>query len=149
MATFYKPIVFQHNELPIILYPYMGIETRFERNSSGSLEQHISQLLSDHPDMLQDVSYVIVILWTMNGDVMTDVWLFGQFESWAAGPTIFVRNFKNNEADTVDGVTAGDGILLLGREEEQRRKATDTRSFISGNRPELPGDLNPTDDFYV
>ncbi len=149
MTSFYKPIVFRHSNFPVILYPYRGIETQFDRNQPTCLERHVSQLLAQHPDKLQNISYIIVILWTMNTDVMTDVWLFGQLESWEAGPTIFVTNFKNEAIDTMNGVTAGDGMLLLGREEELRRSRSNIHSYIFGARPSLPFDLTPTEDFYV
>lgn len=143
MSSFYKPLIFNISNTPVILYPYRGIEVSFSKYEKGKLEEYVSSVLSDV------AAYAIVILWQDAQDIMTDVWLFGEFESWNAGPVVSVKNYRNGAIDTKSGVTAGDGLVMLGREEEQRRKSNSISEYINGSRPELPFDLAPSEDFYL
>jgi hypothetical protein len=143
MSNFYRPLVFKIGDKPVILYPYLGIEAGFSRFERGGLEKYVSSIINN------DAVYSVVILWQENQHIMSDVWLFGEFESWEAGPVVSVINYRNGEIETKGGVTAGDGLVMLGREEEQRRKSKNLEEYINGQRPELPDNLTPMEDFYL
>jgi hypothetical protein len=149
-VSFYLPIKTQYHNLPIIIYPYNGVENVFDRNEQGCIETFINNLFDKHPHLSEaTIQYFIVILWENDGNLMTDVWTFGEFESWQAGPSIRVDNFNNDELVVNGDVTAGDGLVMLGREEEQRRNSHDVAAYITGPRPHLPGTIDPKESFYL
>jgi len=149
MSAFYIPITIEIKETPVIVYPMIGLEKVIDRRSNSPIENHLENLLSAHLALLSGAQYCIIILWEDSGKVMTDVWLFGEFESWVAGPTVDVRNFKGLEKVTDMGVSAEDGLIMLGREGGKRRMAKTIKEFIDGSRPDLPSDIAPSEEFYL
>jgi hypothetical protein len=148
MSNFYKPQRLHIKNIPIILYPYKGIEGLLERNNRVVFENHMKELYEKNSELLKG-QYHIVILWKDKEFVMTDVWVFGDFESWEAGPIIDVLNFKDYKKVNGSGVTAGDGIIMLGREEEKRREKQKIEEYLKGERPKLPKGINPEEDYFL
>lgn len=149
MNSFYKPKIINFNERPIIIYPCSGIEKIFDRQEKESLENHIREVFAKNQELLNTGEYYIVILWDEKGDKMSDVWIFGQLESWGSGPLVDVKIFRNLNLETTIGVSAGDGLIMLGREEEHRRKSKSFYEYIHDPRPELPSGINPEEEFYL
>jgi|GEM_PF-2053249 len=152
MSTFYKPFSDTIKKVPVILYPMMGTEDVFDRTKHWVIQDQVQRLLEKHPT-LQECTFQIIILWK-DAVVMTDIWLFRQLESEDAGFTIDCKTFKGFKEITGNGITASDGLIMLGREtelEEEIRKSGQPliEKYVFGKRPDLPGELNPTEPFYI
>lgn len=154
MAGFYKPFTTEVGNIPVIVYPCVGLEKILDRTQSQSIKDHLGQLYSKNK-MLMSGEYHIVILWdeasddpgATSRDVMTDVWIFDKLDSWGSGPLVDAKIFRNYDLETKIGISAGDGLLMLGREEELRRSANDLDSYLHGERAILPDDIKPDEDF--
>ncbi len=157
MAGFYKPFTTQINDTPIIVYPCIGVEKVISRNEPNSINTHLSKLYSENKAILYVGAYHIVILWdeasddkdAQSIDVMSDVWIFDKLDSWGSGPLVDVNIFRNMKLETGIGVSAGDGLLMLGREEEKRRTAKSLEEYLYGGRAVLPEDIAPKESFYA
>lgn len=156
MAGFYKPFTTQINDKSVIVYPCVGVEKVLSRNEPTSINAHLSKLYSENNEVLHVGAYHIVILWdeasddkgTQSIDVMSDVWIFDKLDSWGSGPLVDVKIFRNMNLETGIGVSAGDGLLMLGREEELRRTATSLEGYLHGERALLPNDIAAKESFY-
>lgn len=154
MAGFYKAFIKKVSEIPVIVYPCMGLETVVNRGKEN-IGKHLESLYSKQERLLSRGEYHIVILWdeitddkeSNSHDVMTDVWIFDKLDSWGSGPLVDVKIFRNYELETSIGVSAGDGLLMLGREEELRRNSNSLRDYLTGSRATLPKDIEPTEEF--
>ena len=83
---------------------------------------------------------------------MTDVWIYNKLENKNSGYTIDSKSFKAMSEIKGNGITACDGLIMLGREteleEDMRKKKYTLHDYIYGKRPVLPSNLNPITDFY-
>lgn len=157
MAGFYKPFTTKIKNKPIIVYPCIGIEKVLDRNSSDSIENHLESLYSINSNLLTPGEYHIVILWDEASDnknadsvdVMSDIWIFDKLDSWGSGPLVDVKIFRNMNPENSIGVSAGDGLLMLGREEEIRRDSDSLENYLKGSRARLPEDITPTEEFKL
>lgn len=157
MAGFYKPYTTKINEKPVIVYPCVGLEKVLDRSQSHSIEKHLEELYSANNELLKPGEYHIIILWDESSDdknansidVMSDVWIFDKLDSWGSGPLVDVKIFRNMALETGIGVSAGDGLLMLGREEEVRRTAKSLDGYLNGVRAKLPEDITLKEDFYT
>ncbi len=156
MAGFYKPFTTKVNQKPVIIYPCIGLEKVLDRSAAQSIERHLEKLYSVNNELLKSGEYHIIILWDEASDdknansidVMSDVWIFDKLDSWGSGPLVDVKIFRNMSLETGIGVSAGDGLVILGREEEVRRVAKSLDDYLNGTRAKLPDDIAPQEDFY-
>lgn len=156
MAGFYKPFTTTIDNKPVIVYPCLGVEKVIKRNIPSNIENHLEKLYESNPQYLNVGTYHIIILWdeasddsnATSRDVMTDVWIFDKIDSWGSGPLVDVKIFRNMNLETNIGVSAGDGLLMLGKEEELRRKSKSLNDYLNGERAKLPADIKPIQDFY-
>jgi len=155
MAGFYKPFTIKI-EKPLIIYPCIGLEKVLDRKDIKSISNHLEKLYSNNK-VLKVGTYHIIILWdeitdntkVNNIDIMTDVWIFDKVDSWGSGPLVDVKIFRNLEIESAIGVSAGDGLLMLGREEELRRNSSSLENYLNDKRAILPADLVPTESFFT
>ncbi|MDQ3098228.1 MAG: hypothetical protein M3Q44_00575 [bacterium] len=150
MASFYYAKTIHIEELPIIFYPEIGLSKKFDRKDKGCLEKYIEELYSTNRGLLKNNGqYHILILWINEADIMADVWIYDKIESWGSGPLVDVKIFKNLNIETNMGVTAGDGLITLGREEEHRRSKSSLEAYLNNDRPVLLAEITPTEEFYL
>lgn len=157
MAGFYKPFTTSINKKPVVVYPCVGLEKILDRNEENSIKNHLKTLYSKNGELLTPGEYHIVILWDEASDdknansidVMSDVWIFDKLDSWGSGPLVDVKIFRNMELETGIGVSAGDGLLMLGREEEVRRNSKSLNDYLNGDRAKLPEDIAPVEKFRL
>lgn len=151
MAAFYFPKTIKINNIPIIVYPCTGLEKVFNRNTPNCLEDHIQSIYKNNKD-LNVGEYHIIIMWNDGQDKMSDIWIFDKIESWGSGPLIDVKIFRNLSRELNIGVSAGDGLIMLGREtelEERLRKSNKgLEDYIKSERAQLPDDIKPVEEFY-
>jgi len=154
MTSFYKPVILKIGTKPTIVYPCIGLEKVLDR-SDKSIEAALVGLYKSNKDVLEVGEYHIIILWdettddpnSKSKDIMSDVWIFDKTESWGAGPLVDVKTFRNTSIEVNNGTTTGDGLIVLGREQEFRRNSSSLEEYINGERPMLPSGINPTEDF--
>ena len=155
MTSFYKPIILKIVGKSAIIYPCIGLEKVLDRADKKSIGIHLTNLYESNKDILSKGEYHIIILWdestddsnSKSQDIMSDVWIFDKTESWGAGPLVDVKTFRNTNIEENNGITTGDGLVMLGREEEFRRNSSSLEEYISNKRPELPNGINPTEEF--
>jgi hypothetical protein len=142
MATFYKPFSAHIHDLPVIVYPMLGVEKILE-NTQSSVQFHLEELFAEHE--IDEADYMIVLLWEDNENLMTDVWIFAGLESEEAGYTVDCVTFCELAETHGEGLTASDGLIMLGREaeleENMRKNGKSLTEYLTGPRPELPGEL--------
>jgi len=155
MSGFYKPFTTKVKEKSLIVYPCVGLEKVLDRSQHSIIKKHLERLYSTNDQLLRTGEYHIVILWDESSDdknansvdIMSDVWVFDKLDSWGSGPLVDVKIFRNMLLETSIGVSAGDGLLMLGREEELRRTAKDLDDYLAGKRAKLPKDISPKESF--
>lgn len=152
MSLFYTPIAITLNHIPLIIYPMKGIESLVSRSKIDSITTFLEDLYTKQPALQLGVFH-IVILWSSDNQVMTDVWIYRSLESSEAGYTIDCQTFKGTETEKSDGITASDGLIMLGREteleESMRKNGKSVDAYIFGARPVLPGPLNPIESYFL
>jgi len=141
VGRFYSPFRLDVGKLPLIVYPCLGTENVFDRSEPGCLEAHVREVYAKNKKLLDTGAYYILILWNDSKDRMADVWIFDKLDSWGSGPLADVKVFRNFELEQNIGVSAGDGLIMLGREEEQRRKSASLAAYLDGKRPEMPAEM--------
>ena len=146
---FYQPFLVDVKKLPLIVYPHPKAERAFKRNDAGCLEKYILQLYRKNEHLVHCGQYHIVILWGYNNDRMADVWTFDQIETWGSGPFADVKIFREYAPEHALGGSAGDALMMLGREEEHRRTKATLKEYVKGPRPTLPKAIMPKESFYI
>ncbi len=157
MAGFYKPFTTHVKEKPFIVYPCVGLEKVLTRTDKDSIQNHLNKLYELNISFLNVGTYHIVILWdeasddkeAQSIDIMTDVWIFDKIDSWGSGPLVDVKIFRNCNLESNIGVSAGDGLVMLGREEEHRRNSTSLDAYLLGSRASLPEYIIPKENFII
>ena len=151
MSTFFRPNATTINNQDLIIYPMVGIENVLPRSQPDCLENHLEKLYSKNTT-LKEGAFHIVILWADETNLMTDVWLFLQLESEDTGYTVDCKTFRSLNVEKSEGITASDGLIMLGKEaelsEKMRKAGLSPHDFVYGQRPSLPNELNPTENFY-
>jgi len=151
MSQFYKPIPLIIRNVPVLVYPMLGVEKLVSQEDKSSIQSRLEKLYESNNEIVSGKMH-IVILWADGDSLMTDIWQYLQLESEDTGFTIDCKTFKNLHPISGSGLTASDGLIMLGREtelqEESRKNSVSTIDFVLGIRPELPGEINPTVDFY-
>ncbi len=152
MSLFYKPFTTVLSQVPVIIYPMKGIESLVARSNPDSIVTFLKDLYTKQPS-LQSGVFHIVILWCGDGELMTDAWVYRELESNEAGYTIDYQTFRGVEMEKGAGITASDGLIMLGREteleESLRLKGKSIEEYVFGVRPTLPDPLNPTESYCL
>lgn len=147
IIMFFNPIVTKLNETPAIIYPCFGIEKFFDKKNKGCIEKFLQELY-DKNNLCRNGEYNILILWNEKKDIIVDLWVFDKIESWGSGPLVDVKIFRNQKPDNKSGVSAGNGLVLLGLEEQHRWSIKSLDEYINGTRPKLPAKISVRKNFY-
>lgn len=141
MQTFYKPYTLVTESLKSIIYPMLGVEAIIETKQS-TLNNHLEKLFTK---IEKKGTYQIIIVWNDSKNLMTDVWLFQEIESEETGYTVDCKTFRNLLETIGEGLTASDGLIMLGRETELeeriRKEGGKLEDYFNSDRPVIPGDL--------
>lgn len=147
MSTFYKPLTTTIASIPLIIYPMMGLENVSTLQKTNQvLEDHLLQLYQLQTDLSKG-AFHILILWENAGSIMTDVWQYLQLESEDTGYTVDCKTYQGMKPTHGGGITASDGLIMLGREselsEKMRLAGKSVAEYLTAERPSLPGELQP------
>ncbi len=143
---FHNPIRMQAGETPLIVYPCESVKKFLE--SRKLVEKYIESLYRANSKKLsENGQFNINILWADKGDAMLDIWKYDKLETWGSGPLVDVSIFRNHYQDRQSGVSAGDGLVLLGLEEQHRWKCKSLKEYLDGPRPRLPDRISNQTDF--
>ncbi len=153
MPSFYFPFSIKIDQIPLIVYPCIGIEKVFDRQQANVLEEYLHSLYLENKELLSCGEYQIIILWNDGEDKMTDIWIFDKVESWGSGPLVDAKVFRNLQQETTTGISAGDGLIMLGREteleEELRKSGKSVQEYLDHPRASLPNDIAPQEHFAL
>lgn len=147
----YKPFNHAINGINLIIYPVKDdnpLQAVFDPKDKKQMIRHIESLYAKHTKSLNKGTYHILFVWNLDGKRMTDVWVHNMNNviETTSGPLLDSYVFKDLELSTDAGIASGDSILVLGREEELRRKLgknTDIREYVNREKhmPDFPQDM--------
>jgi hypothetical protein len=149
MSRQYIPFTIKIKNIPLIIYPVKD-ENPLEEifNNEEGIIEHIKNLYKQNPSLIKG-EYHILFVWNLNKERMTDVWIH-EMENWSdSGPLISCKTFRGYEECSDAGIASGDSIIVLGREEELRRKSKDIDSYVNRSiiLPEFPERFTPDSKF--
>jgi len=145
---FYSPVTMVINGTPVIAYTCPGVEQFIDRRESKAIDKYVHGLYAKN-GIVKNGEYNILIIWNEKKDILVDMWIYDGLETRGSGPLVNVRVFRNGVQDRSSGVSAGNGLAMLGLEEQQRWKCNSLKEYIEGKRPELPSKISVGKSFYV
>ncbi|MBI2790620.1 MAG: hypothetical protein HYX61_01565 [Gammaproteobacteria bacterium] len=146
----YKPFNHTINGINLIIYPVKDgspLQAIFDPKNKKQMITHIEALYAKHAKSLHKGTYHILFVWNLDGKRMTDIWVHNMNNVIEAnsGPLLDSYVFKDLESSKDAGIASGDSIIVLGREEELRRKLknTDIKEYVNREKhmPDFPKDM--------
>lgn len=125
---FYNSFSITIKDFPVIVYPEHGLENLIGI-SKESLQKYLEELYHQNNLITSGSTFHIVILWN-DKDIMADIWIYKNISDWKNDPTIDVKNFRGTIQINEGGITAGDGLILLAKEEEYRRTTKNIQDYL-------------------
>jgi hypothetical protein len=123
----------------VIVYPDKDAKAAFGARSWDDISELLTTLFKKDEAYYRASAYVIVFMWSYNGDRMFDVWRFTENHvDDRSGPLGEVMVYRNEERCTDLGLASGNTLLVLGHEERLRRQSADTTTYLKGKSPQLP-----------
>lgn len=150
-ARQYCPFSYLIRTTPLIIYPVIDEPSLHEllRGEDG-IKHHLDELYQRHQATFSKSTYHIVFVWSLEGHIMTDVWLHNmEFWNTTSGPLLECHTFRDLEKCNDAGIASGDTIIVLGREEELRRSLPDIATYVNRalHTPTFPFDMQPVERF--
>ncbi len=158
IMAFYPPFVAELKARPIICYPDDSIGKSWSespclelaRLDIGQVLEHMTFVITEQSFV--DVDYVLGFFWRSSirpQELMTDLWIQRQLESYgpSAPQTHLTVWCAGRQVPNAAGIgnASGDTMIVVGREEEWRRKVMGAGGslsyFIHGQRPPMPDGL--------
>ena len=125
---------------PSRLYVHTSGAELYEDESPRAQMEYFINLVERNPGFLGS-SLLVGIVW---GDVerrqrVADVFAFDCTDSdWSFNPEIDSYVFRSSDLDVDSPVTCGDGLIVLGAEEQFRRSCKNLHAYMSG-APNIAG----------
>lgn len=145
MDRFYIPFNYKIENVPIIIYPAKD-ENSLKNiiKTEDDIKLQLNKLYSKYKELIKG-SYHIIFIWNLENKLMFDVWIHDIENFTDSGPIIECLTFRSFERSYDVGMASGDGLIVLGREEELRRTCNSLDAYI--NRivlmPNFPQDFKP------
>lgn len=82
-------------------------------------------------DILGKGDYIIALFWGNNSDKIVDVFRYSDIDEWPGNPNVESFILKNGiyQPDNHE-ISCGDGTIIIGKEEQYRRKTKDLEDFL-------------------
>lgn len=146
LPPFYHPIDFKIDGRSVIVYPARDTDASSQLvygPTTASLLQHVRRLYRRQP-VLNQCTFHIIFLWSLNHTRMADVWVFDeeQAEYDSSGAVIRAYIFKEFKPCAQDeGLASNITLPVLGAEAALRRDITDLERYAHSPDiyPAIPG----------
>ncbi len=153
MCRQYLPFNYNIKDIPLIIYPVKDenpLDEIFDASNHMSIQNHLIKLYKKHIKTLNKGHYHILFMWNLNKNRMTDVWIHDTTNWTDSGPLLECITFRNLDVCEDAGIASGDSIIVLGREEELRRKVGNLDQYVNRQvyLPDFPKGMKPTETFY-
>jgi len=149
MPRQYKPFNLKINNIPLIVYPVKDENPLREVfKDTKEIIEHIKKIYSENAHVNKG-SYHILFIWNLNGERMTDIWIH-DMKNWSdSGPLLECHTFRDVTICEDAGIASGDSIIVLGREEELRRKSKSIEDYYDRTKtlPDFPNGMRPDEKF--
>lgn len=91
---------------------------------------YVSDILEFHKRLLEPAGFVLAFLWGSEGRKVVE--LFGySADDWPGNPDVHSWVFKDGIYHIAENqISCGDSMIVLGREEEHRRRAPDLKAYM-------------------
>lgn len=136
LTQFHKPTLLSLDMSHQLVYPMKGTEALLGLNEE-SIKMHLQDLFDKNIN-LTECAYSIIILWNDDKTIMSDAWLFKTMENEDSGYIVDCKTFRGSNEVHEEGITASDGLILLGREcelsEEIRKSGGSISDYLNSTR---------------
>jgi hypothetical protein len=147
--SFYNSIDVDVNGMRVIVWPDADAKNSYGDIDQVGLAAYVETIIAGDMDYYQDASYVIVFIWSYDGEKMADVWKFtDNTVDDRSGPLSDVRVYREGVKTTELGLGSGNTLLVLGHEEKLRRQSRTLQAYLAGNPPELPLEVLNRQNFF-
>ena len=117
--------VIEYKDIPLRGYIHKnGIETAY--NSLEDAAKHLLYVYKKHVEK----GFVIATVWGINSNKMINLFNYRNFTNWPGNPDLFKISIENGIKVKRDKLTCADAIIILGKEEEKRRKTKSIEEYI-------------------
>ncbi len=113
----------------------------------GKLPQaYIGKIFEGYAELFEPDDFLIMALWGDNGKQIAEVFGYFEIDPWPGNPEVNSWVFRDGIYQREERqISCGDTLIVLGREEEARRKAPDLRSYMQ-NPPDVRDLMKSLDD---
>lgn len=147
--SFYKDLNFFVDDLQIIVWPDADAKIAYKGMTEKELEEYVLSIIKPDP-YYNDSSYIIMFIWSLEGDRMIDVWKFKEnYVDTRSGPLGDVRVYREGKICKDLELASGNTLLVLGYEEKLRRQSKDLKSYLDGPVPILPLEIANGRNFFA
>ena len=102
-------------------------------------KNHLIDTLKENKGLIESGDYLLAMLWGDDGDKMIDIFKYsGVKNNWKANPGVESLVMKNGIYSPDKEITCGDGMIVLGQEEEYRRTTWNLKDYME-HSPEIRG----------
>lgn len=153
VARQYRPFTYTWKSIPLIVYPAKDenpLLNIFDPKDSSSIQKHLDRLYQRNNKRLNKGNYHILFIWNLEGHRMTDVWIHSMANWSDSGPLLECITFRDLKICNNAGIASGDSVIVLGREEELRRRVGNIKEYVDRNKylPVFPKGMQPVEEFY-
>lgn len=131
MERFYIPFNYKIENIPLIIYPVKD-ENPLKNiiKTEADIDIQLNKLYSRHKELVKG-SYHIVFIWNLNNKLMFDIWIYDMVNFTDSGPLVDCVTFKGMDICDEVGIASGDGLIVLGKEEELRRSCNSLDAYLN------------------
>ncbi|MCK5332485.1 hypothetical protein KAJ41_01315 [Candidatus Parcubacteria bacterium] len=146
--SYYKNLNYFIDDLQIIVWPDADAKKSYKGFSQKKLGDYIKNIIST--DKYYDNSaYIIVFIWSLDGDKMLDVWKFNSnYVDDRSGPLGDIRVYREGKLCNDLELASGSTLIVLGYEEKLRRQSKDLKGYLNGPVPNLPLEIMNGKDYF-
>lgn len=149
----YRPFTHKWEKISLIVYPVKDenpLTEVFDAKDDHSIQNHLNELYQKYYKALCKGDYHILFVWNLEGSRMTDVWIHDMTNWSDSGPLIECITFRGLKLCDDAGIASGDSVIVLGREEELRRRVGKVQEYVDRKKhlPDFPDGMTPTESFY-
>lgn len=146
--SFYNNLNFFLDGIQIIVWPDADAKVAYSGMAPTDLEAYILDVIKSDTDY-KTASYIIVFMWSFDGDRMLDVWMFNDNHvDDRSGPLGDAKVYREGKIVKDLGIASGNTLLVLGYEEKLRRQSSTLKTYLDGPPPKLPLEILNEKDFF-